>query len=133
MLTSSCKQSRLDRFAGRMKSDEVLKNQISNTFLLYSRLFCDATQSFQTDGKVDSDCFRLILMTSVEVHCISCGKHFKSSNAYRVFVDEKVEVPWSTPQHREYKGGEPIYVCSKKCYEDFKKNMKEFWHPEGEY
>jgi YHS domain-containing protein len=48
-------------------------------------------------------------------------------------VDEKVEVPWSTHEHPEYKGGEPIYICSKKCHEIFKKNMKEFWHPEGEY
>jgi YHS domain-containing protein len=50
-----------------------------------------------------------------------------------VYVDEKVEVPWSTPQNPIYKGGEPIFVCSKNCYEAFKMNMKEFWHPNGEY
>ncbi len=72
-------------------------------------------------------------MSSTIVYCVSCGNSLKPSNAYRVYVDEKVEVPWSTHEHPEYKGGEPIYVCSKKCHEIFKKNMKEFWHPEGEY
>ncbi len=72
-------------------------------------------------------------MSSTIVYCVSCGNSLKPSNAYKVYVDEKVEVPWSTPQNPIYKGGEPIFVCSKNCYEAFKMNMKEFWHPNGEY
>lgn len=72
-------------------------------------------------------------MGSNFVYCVKCAKHLKPVDAYKIFVDEIVELPWSTPQHREYKGGETIYLCSEKCYQNFKKNMKEFWDPNGEY
>lgn len=65
-------------------------------------------------------------MSSTIVYCVSCGNSLKPSTAYRMYVDEKVEVPWSTPQNPIYKGGEPIFVCSKKCHDAFKMNMKEF-------
>ena len=67
------------------------------------------------------------------VYCVSCGDSLKPADAYKVSVDEMVELPWSTPRHREYKGGETIYVCSEECYQIFKKNMNEFWNPEDEY
>jgi YHS domain-containing protein len=72
-------------------------------------------------------------MDSNFVYCVKCAKRFKPVNAYRIFLNELEEVHWSTPEHREYKGGNHIYICSEKCYQDFKKNMKEFWDPNGEY
>jgi YHS domain-containing protein len=72
-------------------------------------------------------------MDSNFVYCVKCTKRFKPVNAYRIFLDEVEEVPWSTPEHREYKGGNHTYICSEKCYHDFKKNMKEFWDPKGVY
>ncbi len=72
-------------------------------------------------------------MSSNLVYCVSCGNPLMPKDAYKIFVDEIVELPWSTPQHRNYKGGNTKYVCSKECYEVFKMNMKEFWHPNGEY
>lgn len=68
-----------------------------------------------------------------EVYCSACSKAIKPVNAYKLFLDEMAEVPWSTPEHRIFKGGNHTYLCSKKCYEIFKKNMIEFWHPDGEY
>ncbi|HLI46131.1 MAG TPA: hypothetical protein VKU94_02960 [Geobacterales bacterium] len=72
-------------------------------------------------------------MSSEIVYCSVCGNRMKPSQAYKIFLDEIAEVPWSTPEHRVYKGGNHAYLCSEKCYEIFKKNMKEFWHPDGEY
>lgn len=72
-------------------------------------------------------------MSSEVVYCSSCSKRMKPSEAYKIFLDETAEVPWSTPEHPEYVGGNHIYVCSKECNEILKKNMKGFWDPEGEY
>jgi YHS domain-containing protein len=57
----------------------------------------------------------------------------KPAEIYKIFLDEIAEAPWSTPEHREYVGGKHAYLCSKKCYESYKWNMKAFWHPDGEY
>ena len=70
-------------------------------------------------------------MTSVM--CTSCGKEFSPSDAYKILVEETELLPWSTLDNPQYKEKGPIYLCSKKCYQAFKMNMKEFWHPEGEY
>lgn len=72
-------------------------------------------------------------MPSEAVNCTVCGKKIRISEAYKIFLDEVAELPWSTPEHREYKGGKHTYLCSRECYEKYKLNMKEFWHPEGEY
>ena len=72
-------------------------------------------------------------MPSDIVYCTSCGKRMKPSEAYRIFLDETAEVPWSTKDKPEYVGGNHAYLCSEECYESYKRNMKEFWHPDGEY
>ena len=87
----------------------------------------------ESDGNLKADNTVLILMPSEIVYCAKCSKGLQPSQAYRIFLDDVVELPWSTPQHRQYKGGNNVYLCSKKCYEEYKLNMKEFWNPEGEY
>ena len=44
-------------------------------------------------------------MSSSIFYCVSCGNGLKPADAYRVYVDEMVEVPWSTPENPIYKGG----------------------------
>ena len=70
-------------------------------------------------------------MTSVM--CTSCGNNFNPPDTYKILVEETELLPWSTPANPQYKEKGPIYLCSKHCYEVYKKNMKEFWDPDGEY